>query len=598
MLNKLKHSKFLRSMQGQLFIAFVVVLTVLILLFSFIFYAYSSTLLIEAEKVNLETMLTSVKDAIESNLQEMDSVSTDIVYSNVTQEQLSDVFNLDKSDTWSQYSEIKKLTELFVAINGTSMPVDQLNIYDFNGNVAKLGFNNTMESNVVLEDFEWYEDTIAKDGYKYISKPYIMSDLNPQISNDNYYVSLLRVYSNKYGSGIIETISESSLLFHDILKLKNTGCKIFIYNQDKEQIYPYFQDAMQAEYSLLKNSKEGVVLGADKYIAKENHSRYTDFTYFALMPEKIILKPVENLKFIIALVLVFAIVCIVFLAYVLSKRFTTPIKKMHKIIESTELNSLGNVEEFNASFDEIDKLYQEFVKMGYNLQKSVAELVETKRQALKSKILALQSQINPHFYYNTLANIIALSTGGQNEKVVKMCRNMTEMMRYVVDNTGEVPLIKEAEYLSKYLYCMQVRYPTTLEYEISIPKEMEEITVPRLIIQPLVENALKYGADKTGRWTIKVQGEITQESWSITVYDSGKGFSEESVKIINSRMENAKATTGMPDIHLDGMGLLNVYLRFKLYFGENSFFKFGTAENVGGFVTIGKKLTGDTNEQL
>jgi len=244
----------------------------------------------------------------------------------------------------------------------------------------------------------------------------------------------------------------------------------------------------------------------------------------------------------------------------------------------------------NTSFNEFDELNDAFHNMSSELKESMNELIETRQQELKSRSLALQSQMNPHFYNNSLYSIMILSENGQSEDVITLCRNLSGIMRYVTKTTDQqVSVADEINYVSKYLYCMKIRYQSSLNYVIEIPKELETVRIPKLIIQPLVENALKYGIDCTPPWEITIRGVVTEEYWKIEVTDTGTGFTREALETMEERIRVAQATIGMPELEIDGMGLLNVYLRWKLFCDKRFLFEYGNRPEGGSVVTIGMK---------
>ena len=110
-----------------------------------------------------------------------------------------------------------------------------------------------------------------------------------------------------------------------------------------------------------------------------------------------------------------------------------------------------------------------------------------------------------------------------------MCRNLSRIMRYIT-NTAEttVTLREELDYVQKYLYCMKVRYQSSLNYSIDVDESLLDQPVPKLIIQPIVENAIKYGSDCEPPWTITISSTINQNSWQIDVTDTGPGFTRKS----------------------------------------------------------------------
>ncbi len=278
----------------------------------------------------------------------------------------------------------------------------------------------------------------------------------------------------------------------------------------------------------------------------------------------------------------------------MSRNFTKPIRQLATVIGATQLNTLGtqNQAEVEPSYNEMAQLNDAFYAMSAHLKESMNIQLEMQQQELKSRSLALQSQINPHFYYNSLTNIIILAENNQNEELIQFVKSLTSMMRYVTTGSMQVvPLQSEISYVEKYLYCMKMRYQSSLQYSIEIDPSLLTYSVPKLIIQPLIENAIKYGMDCTPPWNIRMYSEIKNDHWWIHVEDSGKGFSPEATERLTAQLVESAQTIGLPEMHIDGMGLLNVYLRWGL-FGEENEFTFGNTPGGGARVSIGGKLDG------
>ncbi len=202
--------------------------------------------------------------------------------------------------------------------------------------------------------------------------------------------------------------------------------------------------------------------------------------------------------------------------------------------------------------------------MNDKLKISMNDLLESKQQEFRAVNLALQSQANPHFYYNTLSSIIVLSENGQNEDVIRLCRNLTQIMRYITDGQTTVTTLgEEIEHVKKYLYCIKIRYQSSLNYTLDIAPEILEIPIPKLLIQPLVENAIKYGTDCTPSWSLSITGKKYHDKWQIDITDSGNGFSEEALLRVSRNIAAASENSGMPKLHINGLGIVNVYLRWK-----------------------------------
>jgi two-component system sensor histidine kinase YesM len=328
-------------------------------------------------------------------------------------------------------------------------------------------------------------------------------------------------------------------------------------------------------------------------------SPYTDWTYITVMPEETILKPVQNLFRMLLWVVVLFIAISVAISFYMSLSLTKPIHKLRNIIYKTELDTLGihNDSSLDTSIDELEELNQAFQNMSTKLKNSMNELIYTRQQEMRSRNMALQSQINPHFYYNSLSSIIILAENGRCEDVVTLCRSLGSIMRYIAkDSENTVTLGEEIDYIKKYLYCMKIRYQSSLNYHINIDESLLDIKIPKLIIQPLVENAIKYGTDCTPPWDIYIKSTVSDDYWRIDVIDSGNGFPDEIIETLNEKINNAKNHIGIPNIEIDGMGLVNVYSRWKLHCGNNIIFTFGNMEKGGGIVSIGRYLKNAINE--
>ena len=142
--------------------------------------------------------------------------------------------------------------------------------------------------------------------------------------------------------------------------------------------------------------------------------------------------------------------------------------------------------------------------------------------------------------------------------------------------------------LGDYLECMKMRYGDDLKYEIDIPEEMMNIKIPKLCLQLIAENSIKFATKSVKPpWRIKISGKITGIYWEISVRDNGAGFSEDDIKEINEKTEYINETEMLPDLEINGMGLMNIYIRFKTLYRGKHIFKISNATDGGAIVTIG-----------
>lgn len=591
------------KLQKQIFIAYLLLSFIIVVFFSTFFYRYTSKILIDRETNSLIDVISTINQQTDQVIREMDTVSINIEYSNLAKEKLENSIKLSNSS-----DDFLALTQLFVAINGTDSRVDQINLYDFNGNVIRVGLTTNMYK-VDIDSLPWLPDVMELNGSKYLSIPYISDHNNHPIIKPSCCISLYRIFHNKYGKeiGIVETSKNCKSIFKNIItyqKKNDNSPNFYVYNNEGALIYPYdltktndqlpnynyfTQVDKNANHTLIEDSDTG-----SKELVTYVRSNYTNWTYVSVQPEDMILSPVNQLVkkiiFFSFLIFLFAM----FLSLIMAKKLTKPISQLKRVLNKTSIDTLGQADliKVDKSFDEFTQLTHAFEQMSQNLKHSMNELVETRQQEVKSRSLALQSQINPHFYYNTLATIQVLSENQDHENIRSMCKYLTSIMRYITKGSfSTVTLEAEIDYVKKYLYCMKIRYQDSLNYDIQIPDELLQEEVPKLIIQPLVENAMKYGTECLPPWNIKIVGSITDERWQIKITDTGPGFDSEALTLIEQRIEDASNKIGMPEIEINGMGLLNVYLRWKLHCKESTFFDYGNDSLGHAFVTIGKKAS-------
>ena len=176
----------------------------------------------------------------------------------------------------------------------------------------------------------------------------------------------------------------------------------------------------------------------------------------------------------------------------------------------------------------------------------------------------MQAQINPHFLYNTLDAIIWLAEAGEQKKVVAMVGSLSEFFRTSLNRGKDIVTIKEElQHVRSYLEIQQVRYQDILEYQIDVPEELNQYLIPKITIQPLVENALYHGIkNKRGVGRIEVRGMKADGYIILSIEDDGIGIDEKRLQQVRDGIES-KAQTGEAIY-----GLYNVNERIRLNFGK------------------------------
>ena len=292
------------------------------------------------------------------------------------------------------------------------------------------------------------------------------------------------------------------------------------------------------------------------------------------------------------------LIVILALVVIISYRLTGSISRLSRKIKLLPADSLisythENLEEHvvKASDREMYDLEQSFNDLLGRLNASYANEVVLREGSLKARLNALQLQINPHFVYNTLNIISAKGMESGNEEITELCDQFASMLRYSTDIRSQTASIEdEIGHVLCYLNLCKARYEDRLDFNIDIPKQMFDLQVPKLTLQSLVENALKYGFQKsTGQYMVNITGACSDDELTLSIKDCGCGFEE---NVLKDLLENFRLIEngGRPDIQeKEGhLGIINTYLR--LYYYSHGQIKMTLYNDNGAVVELKEKI--------
>jgi two-component system sensor histidine kinase YesM len=184
----------------------------------------------------------------------------------------------------------------------------------------------------------------------------------------------------------------------------------------------------------------------------------------------------------------------------------------------------------------------------------------------------------------------------QDEVICGICEKLASMLRYAAGTSQRLVTIREElDYLEDYLYLLKTRYRDKLEYTIKVEDDVLEQKIPRIVLQQFIENSITHGFKNSPRiMALSVRGWIAEDYWYVEVRDNGGGFSETQKAALEDRMAEIKSRVGEVNFNLDfgGMGLLNIYARCLILFGDAVVFRLsnaGIGAGTGAVVTIGMK---------
>ena len=268
-----------------------------------------------------------------------------------------------------------------------------------------------------------------------------------------------------------------------------------------------------------------------------------------------------------------SVIAICFLAMIVSlitayralRSVTEPIRRLCDMSKELSKGNF-NVKTKVSSTDEIAILSESFNEMAAEIGELVDDITEKQKDLSLLETKLLQAQINPHFLYNTLDTIVWLAEDNRNSDVVTMVTSLSEFFRSTLSKGREFITVREEKnHIESYLKIQQFRYQDIMDYEIEFDKSILEYNIPKLLLQPLVENALYHGVKcKRGKSIIKVTGAVEEEFIIFIVEDDGIGMNEETLEKVR---ENINSDINKHD--KESFGLANVNFRISRYYGDD-----------------------------
>lgn len=255
-------------------------------------------------------------------------------------------------------------------------------------------------------------------------------------------------------------------------------------------------------------------------------------------------------------------------------------KPIQNLCELTEKVAEGDftMQSESSEIEEIDVLTDSFNSMTKEIGVLIQDIKEKEKNLHLMETKLLQAQINPHFLYNTLDAIVWLAEDNRNEEAIMMVTSLSEFFRTTLAHGRDfIKVSEEQSHIESYLKIQRFRYEDIMDYRIEMEEQIYPYVIPKLLLQPLVENALYHGVKcKRGKSGIYVSGRLEGRNLIFTVQDTGKGMSEEVLRKLKENIER-----GISEHGSDSFGLANINQRIRHYYGEEYGLTIESRENEG-----------------
>lgn len=313
------------------------------------------------------------------------------------------------------------------------------------------------------------------------------------------------------------------------------------------------------------------------------------------VPTKNILTNISSIMTVTLYVILGCLVVSFFISLYISSFLTRPIKKLLESMKKVKNGDFRRKVDFKYK-DEIGMLGIEYNHMIDNISELINSVYKLQLKEKEAELKALQAQINPHFLYNTLDTIYWKAEKLKEHDLSELVYALSKLFRLTLNKGMDFNMVRdEKDFIECYLLIQKSRYKDKLSYEINIDNSILDFTMPKLILQPFVENAIIHGTERNDeKSNIKVMGYHEEDSIIFIVEDDGVGIDEDTIKTLLSEPKESEGKR-------KGYAIFNVYERLKLYYGEKSLLKIESSAFKGTRVTISfpkenKGLRGDKND--
>lgn len=549
---------------------------------------------------DIQRTCAAIAEDIDLQFSQMDAVCLNTIHSTLIKDTLDDYINDSDATPEEQRQRRNTLANALTTTKGVDSTIRQTNIYSFTRGGYGTG-NFTGPLDIIATEQPWYGKTFTLHGKRYIPSAKKIPKLSISTGTDEnrYYMSLYRMYYDEFHSpaGFVEVMKYYDVLFERAYYPDNDyDIEVIIYDTDGNVLFPLSEDAPDLfNYYPLRDSDEKELYNTQKnrqeyvYFSDMDYSGFTAVT--AIKSTEFFAPIYRSLFWTIFIFLLVLLLCL-FFASTLAGKLSAPLNEIYRFLSNIDPhNQFREIKMTDSGVIEIDKLRDSLNEAMRAQKASTDSMMLLQEQELQAQMLALQSQMNPHFLYNSLNTIGAMAEEGMTEPVSQMCRDITSILRYISSNQEQVSsLEEELEHCDLYLKCMKLRFGGALHYEFDVDDEMLELPIPKLCIQLLVENAVKFTANTSPPWHITIYGHVDENCWFIEVKDNGPGFSEEITTQLKAQMDDILKYRVLPSLKLDGMGVLNIFLRFYLIYGISFMFDFGNLPDGGAIVIVGGRF--------
>lgn len=581
------HARRRKSIRSKLFLTNAAVLIVIVLGFATALYVVLLQTYSNIVKNNQLELTSQMISRIDSFLAEMDTIALVAAGNPRLLAYFIELSERYEPENYFEQSLIDGVdaSRLLANINGRNHTADRISVYNEKKDYISAGilYETNQKNGHDLPVSEWKE--AASDRSCLVLGPH--SDF----WSDSYelLISVIRPLSNNYGSisyGVVEVQRRFSRL-EDLLSFETQQRYVLvIFDAYGVPLYvsdPEWNDSNEHGNHIVQSMSSGIQTLPSKSneVSVYGRSAVSSWSIMLIYPRNALYQTYSATFMVLIGGTLLLLIAMMLLVYFIADRLSRPIRELSESIRNIDMQNLC-LDISDLGQDEVDDIQ-------YAFQTFVSRLSQLSTKEIEAHMIALQSQINPHFLYNSLAVISAAGYESGNEKVTDICARLASLFRYAAsDSTAYVTLADELAHMHDYLELMKKRYEDDFNFIVNIAGDPTHIKSPKLILQPIVENCFQHGfKDIVPPWHIEVLVEISETEWKATVIDDGAGIQPQLISDVYKRLDNYRKDSTFPKLSPGGTGMVNTAIRLYLTYNKNAIFSITSQPNQGAKVVIG-----------
>ncbi|MEH7451371.1 sensor histidine kinase [Gottfriedia acidiceleris] len=490
---------------------------------------------------------------METLYKQIDTLSNQLMTNETVQQVLLGLKNGESVDFAKRQSLIRVINNFLAYSNGIS----SFELYSSEGNrIFPFGEKNL--SSVI--DEKWVKEAEAEKGrLVWVGK-------DPKNSNYSYAIRRVSLMDRWFSNGGYLVVRILNSYFQVEESNVSPGEKDYMMLLDRD-LTPITDNYGIDIQKFLLEGYESIKVNKKQYMIVTQPSTKTGWTLVILKPTSFLNEGVTPVRKATLLSGAIGFIIFVISSIILATMITRPIKKLTNTMKNAKMDELKINKESAASLEiiELNRTYNQMVE---NTNHLIQVVYEKELLRSQTELKALQAQIDPHFLYNTLNALYWSLDDRGEEDLAEIVIAMSGLFRYTIGNANSsewVTVQAALDQIERYLQIMKMRLGERLLWEISVEPNLLAIKIPKLLIQPLVENAIMHGIEssrKQGIVLVKIKRINDSSNLLVTVKDNGPGIDREALKALNLAIKNDNVSSfkGM------GMALTNVNKRIKLYY--------------------------------